>query len=34
LEAVKDKERHQRIWDRVTQHLQDDEDMAQLRVAQ
>lgn len=34
LEAAKDSERHARIWDRVTQHLQDDEDMAQLRVAQ
>jgi len=34
LEAAKDAERHARIWDRVTQHLQDDEDMAQLRVAQ
>jgi hypothetical protein len=33
LEAAKDKERHARIWDKVTQHLQDDEDMAQAAMA-
>ena len=40
LEAVRspryvgDAERHARIWDKLAPFLQDDEDMAQLRVAQ